>query len=127
MLYEDLTLYPHSDTLDLDKAYNVGWLSDTMDFPTGTPPDLFLEKLLRICGHPINVRRSLHVCPICKMRKDEYAKHYKHTALNLVGSVADILVKGKDAAYVSPVQIYHYIADHKYLPPEYFIKSVLEN
>lgn len=96
----------------------IGFLHRKRSFPTGTPPNGFLEKLKPFCLDPLTVCKiqGRMKCPICNERVDLDGEG--------LGS-AEIRVLGKEDIYAAPDLIYHYIAVHDYIPPPDFVHAIM--
>jgi hypothetical protein len=105
----------------------VGWLSNEDNYPRGQVNDEFIYKIMTLCSMPANIRRSLHVCSLCRRNFSEYSSYYNYKDNEIICiSNADVLVMSSEGiVYASPVQIYHYIRDHNYLPPNEFIRVIM--
>jgi hypothetical protein len=132
--FADLTPYTYWSTVNdvvgedayaaSGRVLNVGWLSAGEPFPTGEPPPGLVDNLLRRATCPVHVTRGVHLCELC----DE---PIRGAPLPLDGELvhagnAEIQVTGADATiYAAPTLIAHYVAEHRYLPPEQFIDAAL--
>jgi hypothetical protein len=90
----------------------VGWLESSNPFPKGTTTAIFREKLYRLCRNPVRLTRGFYICPFC---------HWNEVRGN--GEIHVIGCEG--VVYVAPLLIWHYIAEHDYLPPNQFIQAVM--
>jgi hypothetical protein len=103
----------------------IGWLDDLRPFPTGTAPDVFVQRLRRITDRGgetllglyedslemlMNQQMGCHTCELCWQ--------FEH-ASNIAMPAAPLL-------YVAPAMISHYVEVHRYLPPPAFIDAVLQ-
>lgn len=125
MYYTDLSLYRYLQSTEDPPQLNVGWLDRDHAYPQGEAPEGFLDRLWAFCCEQVNLTRGVHKCELCSeptfgvrvQRGDEEC---------WLGS-AEIRVFGREAGtYAAPNLIYHYVVDHHYLPPEEFIRAVLE-
>jgi hypothetical protein len=111
---------------------NVGWLSSSVSYTTGNIYDDFIKKLRRLVVNsesspfkPIVWRsRGQDSCPLCLLR-DFVLEDNENT--EILGSSEFFIpcYSKKNSYFISPSLIYHFIADHNYLPPEQFINSVM--
>ncbi|MEM8860255.1 MAG: hypothetical protein AAGD96_18155 [Chloroflexota bacterium] len=123
-LPQDLDVYTGCDcdqAIGLDPLA-VGFLGRKFKFPTGKAPAGFIEKLLPFC-HP-----NKTVCHTHGKRKSPFDN--TQIEINIDGQAvtlggAEIRVIGQDDIFAAPDLIYHYVADHHYLPPAEFIEAVL--
>ena len=122
MYFADLA--PCSFNIPGPLGLSVGWLDKAHDFPRSDVPARFVERLAEICKRPVVQHRGFHVCEFCDFEADPtFAPQRAAGAL----SSAVIRVVGRDGrVYYSPVMICHYVAKHGYLPPQDFVKAVME-
>lgn len=123
MYYPDLSPIPHTMHRSVLSGKAVGWLSCEYPYPKGKTPLNFLERLLPFCCSPPVVYCGYHDCDFCDGSGTSVKSGDKRY---LLGS-GDILVFGPDEIYLAPNLIYHYVADHDYLPPAEFISAVLKS
>lgn len=114
---------------------NVGWLGLTPEgltapWTTGnTSPD-FVERLLDVLTEQqVNRMRGFHWCELCprpdraEFRMPEFA--YGHRKFSLGNG--EIRVPGRHGeVFAAPTLLPHYVTVHGYLPPEPFVRAVLE-
>jgi hypothetical protein len=110
-----------------ENILNIGWLDSSHDFPVGDSPGGFLEALEELCTGDAHARtRGWHACNL----PHPHQLHYPYT-IEVGGSKvplgsAEIRVASEDETRMSaPNLIIHYVKDHRYLPPDVFIKAVL--
>ncbi|MEC3958318.1 hypothetical protein VMT65_35165 [Nocardia sp. CDC153] len=126
--YADLSPYTYlPDTAPADKTVlNVGWLDKDHPYPTGTPPETFLQRLGILCLNPVMRTRGMHWCELCPEDELEYpvTPTIEGTPTPLGG--AEVRVPTADGTILAaPDLIYHYVEKHHYLPPSLVIESVL--
>lgn len=122
--YRDLKLL-HTYTLRGElpiQVLAVGWLG-VFTFRRGPTPARFRELLDELCERiPVSSRtRGFHRCRMggCLLRwwlgnRDRYT-----------GS-AEIIVPGQPGvAYRAPTLITHYVAEHRYQPPQVFVDAIM--
>ncbi len=114
----------------------AGWLESGQRFPTGVPPQGFLDRLAWLCVHSRDrSMRGFHVCDICtdeeaswtavsgvRVRDPAYVLYAGEK--RLLGWF-EITVDAGDRVYAAPSLILHYVAKHNYLPPEDFVAAVM--
>ena len=135
MYYADLTPYRHYEEFSNYELYasvygeispntlNVGWLDAAHPFPRWNPPDEFLDRLFELCLEPVRQTRGFHSCQFC-WKTGFGLPVARNGRENTLGS-AEISVLGREGkVYAAPNLIYHYVAKHKYRPPEEFIEAV---
>lgn len=97
----------------------VGFLAAGAEFPTGSVPAPFFEKLSVLAREnwvPFVRAGPLDPCPLCQFPRlhDSYAAGGEF-----------IFVPGTDVVYVASALVVHHIAAHWYVPPESFMEAVL--
>jgi hypothetical protein len=127
--YADLTSYSYlPETLsEGTTALNVGWLDDAHPFPTGEPPEHFVQRLGALCvEHPVARTRGMHWCELCSEEQADYpvVEHLEGTAVPL-GSAEIRVADAAGIVLAAPDLVCHYVIEHAYLPPEAFIEAVL--
>lgn len=125
MYYQDLTLYQYIPIEGDPTTLNIGWLGDGQEYPKGQVSEPFVERLWTFCLFPVNQMRGYHECDLCT--EPTFGVRFQRGEEQLWLGSAEIRVFGlDDTAYAAPNMIYHYIVDHHYLPPDVFIRAVLE-
>jgi hypothetical protein len=99
----------------LANAVNIGWLEYGYPFEQGRTPCKFRWKLRRLAKDlKNNIYCGGHTCSLCNSNKRAAYGH------------GEIHVAGRDGVtFVAPALIIHYIAEHKYSPPQDFIDAVV--
>ncbi|WP_431262509.1 hypothetical protein ACQ859_20515 [Roseateles chitinivorans] len=99
--------------LDCDALLAVGWLGVDGDFRRGEVSSDFFEKLKALCVEPWQPVASagFHQCGLCQFDGPRFS--------------SNVFVPFNGSIYVAPVGIVHYVAAHRYLPPQVFIDGVL--
>lgn len=124
--YNDLTFYDYHDSVDRNKALNIGWLGISTPFNTGSVSDEFVEKLWEYGKIKINMMRGYHSCDFCGLRQKTFPLLVKRGAEEIKLGYAEIRVFGKNnKVYAAPNLVFHYITEHGYKPPDEFIQSVM--
>jgi len=112
MYREDLSPCPIELTDPVTTGRNIGWLENGYSFETGHTPWRFLWKLRLLARDVKNPMWGFHACEFCRWANGN----------------GEIHVVGSDGVtYVAPQLIVHYIATHRYRPPQQFIDAVLCN
>src|SRR6267142_4782726 len=127
MYQRDLTPYRYDIPDPLPDVLAVGWLSRTNGFPHGDVPCEFANALERLLvSNRVNQMRGFHVCEFCK-KSPIFCSTPAHIEIAL-GS-AEIWMPSREnrVIYAAPDLIYHYVLEHRYLPPNDFIHSVLHS
>jgi hypothetical protein len=125
MYYPDMALYQSFVVENDPPTLSIGWLDGAHEYAQGQVSELFLERLWAFCQLPVNQTRGLYECDLCTepgfgvrlQRGDEQI---------WLGSAEVRVFAPDDTAYAAPDMIYHYVVDHHYLPPEEFIRAVLD-
>ncbi len=114
-------------------TFNIGWLSARHPHPRGEAPPGFVERLERFCRTKVNGTRGCHLCEFCSAAADPPTISYGEESVSLgtaeiraFGSTKRWLFGAKRRAYAAPDLVYHYVDEHKYLPPKVFIDAVLD-
>lgn len=123
--FSDLSAYTYKATGTSPKTLNVGWLDPSTNFPTGVSPADLVDKLWELCCSPVVMTRGFHVCPFCKERNARPYQVTRGKRTIKLGS-AEIRVFGQDnVKFAAPDLIFHYVAEHFYLPPDEIVEAVL--
>ncbi len=99
----------------------VGWMPYT-SIEREKSSDLFKSKLFQYCRFSQDKVRCVAECPICKHRIFEY--RLANESFEIMKSVIWVYDQ-KLKVYIAPIEIFHLVNDHDYLPPEQFIDAVL--
>jgi hypothetical protein len=99
--------------LDCDMLLAVGWLGKDADFEKGTVAQDFYQKLKKLCANPWQpvATAGVHECELCQFDPPHFS--------------ANVFVPYKGKIYAAPVGIVHYVAAHRYRPPQVFVEAVL--
>jgi hypothetical protein len=97
----------------------VGWLEKNEIYSTGSCSPQIPAKLSALrhqfgAAFPAYSFRGLHECSMC----DDGRRLLHDSHINL-------LIPGKDAIYMAPGRLDHYIDMHSYAPPPEFVDAVL--
>ena len=130
MYFADLTPYCYDGPEKDDRIVNVGWLSKDHDFPRGTVPTEFINRLNLLIAAPTNRFRGFHICEFCP-QTETYIRNRKDDPQMIEFDPerhgnGEVRVTGDDGIiYVAPVLIRHYVSEHEYRPPQAFIDAVM--
>lgn len=116
--FEDLSKYEYRRRPGEKASLNVGWISSDSGFKTGDTPKMVLDRLQILSNLRVNGTRGINGCSLCN------TMIVKNKFDQLLGS-AEIRVYGEGEFFSSPDLIVHYIENHRYSPPDIFIRSVL--
>lgn len=94
----------------------VGWLEGDRDFATGSVPADVFARLSELAEDPVtpgNLPRTpgLHACSLCQFDGP--------------AGGGELYVPGDGLLYVMPLLAVHYVAAHRYRPPDEFLAAVL--
>ena len=116
----------------------VGWLGEGQTFETGACPPGFLDRLAWFCVNQNDrATRGIHYCEICsndETKQDtEFGGGEFQSAISLhradqtrLLGTAEITIDAGERIYAAPNLILHYVAGHFYLPPEDFVRAVMD-
>ncbi|MGV3661982.1 MAG: hypothetical protein ACO1TE_17490 [Prosthecobacter sp.] len=128
MHFADLALCRYSSgPYDADQWQSplqaIGWLEQPHTFTTGAAPaglvarlETFMDASRRF--YSSFVFRGLYQCTLCTAETAR-GSHFAQSHVN-------IWVPGEGVIYIAPGTINHYVGDHRYLPPEAFIRAVMQ-
>jgi hypothetical protein len=106
------------------RALNVGWLEASVAFPTAAPDSDLLDLLWKLCSVTVKQTRGLHECPFCAKQHRSVFSHGGEKRMLGAGEIRVFAPDGK--VYAAPNLIHHYVAAHRYRPPDPFITAVKE-
>ncbi len=104
----------------------VGWLSASSTYTSGAISDEFLEHLAVLIQRPWQppfVTAGIHLCELC--HQGVVSKSVFRDRVLPSTSATNIWVPHNGRIYVAPEAVGHYVACHRYRPPEEFIEAVL--
>lgn len=144
----------HKNMVDVfPEIINIGWLDKNHSFPTGKIPPALLQKLKQltlidlanykaikagtfneeeaVIVHFMHMRGLPDLCPFCPREhaeiwldseEEESDPRFKKYALGR----CEIHIPSADGKYLyaSPSMLYHYVAEHDYLPPPQFLEAL---
>jgi hypothetical protein len=110
--YTDLTPCDYFH-VECEALLAVGWLSTETRYAMGDSEPAFFARLVQFAGSPWQpmVFAGFHACELCQFQRP-------------LGT-ANIFVPHRGSIYVAPELIVHYIAAHRYKPPQVFIDAVM--
>ncbi len=114
MWFEDLTECSYLGEEYAKLLTAIGWLEKGKDFTKGNTPKEIIEKIYEFSKtSEMYIRfRGYHRCEFC-----DY--------VNVEFGATTILIAYENKIYICPALIAHYMEVHSYLPPNEFIKAVL--
>lgn len=120
--YPDLSEYSYYE--HDQPMVNVGWLGRGHDFVKGDVDRQTLATILTLADLQQNVMRGVHDCEFCDIESPQRIPAPVEKGYVSLG-MGEIRVESvKGVVYSAPSLIYHYIRDHRYLPPEEFLEGV---
>lgn len=120
--YEDLSTYEYTEADGPMK--NIGWLAPPHPFTTGDSPGWLLPGLLLLAEDLECVMRGVHDCEYCEVESPVRFRFGPSGKVISVGT-GEIRVDGRDGKkYAAPSLVVHYVAAHRYRPPQEFIDAV---
>jgi hypothetical protein len=142
MFFRDLEPYRYNLATELTDVVSIGWLCGGRDYPQGEPTVELVDALDHVLSsHRVNQMRGYHPCEFCSkpplvVREPRTGKevllrpplvHETRSGQKVWLGSAEIWVPalGQAVIYAAPDLIYHYVNEHRYLPPTDFINAVL--
>lgn len=124
-VYKDFSKYEY-DNVKLNNVINIGWLGGVGSFQIGNVSEEFIKNLWEYYKCPFFTTRKVYQ----NEKLDGYWKFFtaflNGREIGLGSSEIRVLDKKKGVVYASPNLIIHYIINHNYLPPQEYIKAVIE-
>ena len=123
--YADRATYSYGAAPD-SSLICAGWLARGHSFRSASAPDGFLDRLAWRCVNQLERKyRGIHVCELCSPDEADYVS-ILHRGRKTVLGMAEITVRTKSGDYAPPSLNVHYVAAHGYLPPDDFVRAVLD-
>src|SRR5262249_18431379 len=117
--YADFTEYCYSrGAYYVPGTVNIGWLGASLDFEQIAPHEGLLDLVWDYCKISVAQYRGIHECEFCGSNRSDVAE--RHGEMRLLGSAEMRAFSGSGTIYAAPDLIYHYMAVHRYKPPEQF-------
>ena len=124
---QDLTPCTYGHHSELPPHVAVGWLEPPFEFPRGPVKRAIrdrLEALFRGRWSYLHTFGS-HACRFCVQAAGISSPTLADRGMgDLPRGSTNILIPGRDVAYVVPELIVHYIDEHRYCPPSAFARAV---
>ena len=97
------------------QLFAIGWIEEP-GFSTGKVPDECIDALF--AAYPGKIvpdgTRGVQTCTLCQSELPKIT--WKGKKVDLAGN-GHYLVRNKQAVYMAPALLLHYILDHQYCPP----------
>lgn len=121
--YEDLRPCDYFGHVE-GRLLAVGWLDRAHGHPKGTPPRPFFESLARLSADAWQpfATAGRHACELCIFTGGPAELRVRDVSVVL--GATNVFVPGRDAVYVAPSLVLHYMDSHEYLPPDEFRLAV---
>jgi hypothetical protein len=118
----------HDHLVEQPDAVNIGWLGAGHEFPAGQAPGWLVPGILKVVtGGLVNLMRGYHVCDLCQPPHWPPPIEMEFDGRKEGLGNGEIRVRGADGTlYAAPSLIAHYVAEHRYLPPDGFIEAIRE-
>jgi len=120
------TFFPLRNAEAAVPTLNVGWLELGRPFPTGEVPADFVARLALLVEHaPTQSTRGLHWCDLCPPTPQDAIDWSDPNKSHACGH-AEIRAIGSDGTrFAAPTLVHHYVAIHRYAPPQAFVDAVM--
>jgi hypothetical protein len=105
---------------------HVGWLDGSHDYSRGKVAGHVIERLMQLATQPTELYRGFHICELCSHPKGLLAEADWEWAKSRASN-GEIRITSGSITYAAPILIVHYIQEHGYLPPDEFLRAVMEN
>jgi len=122
--------YTYRAVVDSSRVICVGWLDAKHPFTRGAVDQDFLVALRYLCiNHSIDRMRGYHWCNLgdcdTRQRRPPSTIPLEDGDAYPLGD-AEIWVEREDGIEIAaPNLVYHYVTEHQYRPPDYFVDAVL--
>ena len=111
--FYDLSQCDYFGAETTDRLRAIGWLAAGHNYTTGETDESTFSKLKELLRDPWQptLTCGLHECELCQF--DRPTGH------------ANLFVPAGTSLFICPELIVHYIAAHKYRPPDEFLRAVI--
>jgi hypothetical protein len=105
----------------------VGWLEKGHEYARGDVSEALVAKLVELLVDPWEpaIAAGLHRCDLCRFRFSNQNPGFTFRGTSVALWTNCVFVPDKDALYVAPSGILHYLDAHEYAPPGEFVAAVL--
>lgn len=128
--FDDLSPCDYYGEANAARFKAVGWLEEGREFRRGRVDPRFVHKLVLLLGEPSPLERSTdpHYCSLCVFSRGPSEFHlFQSPGMPSVPmGNRNLVLPGAGFLYVAPSLVLHYMDAHQYVPPDEFIKAVLE-
>jgi hypothetical protein len=121
--YSDFSEYCYGHgTFHVPGTVNIGWLGASLDFEQMDPNEGLLDLVWDYCKISVAQYRGIHGCEYCQPRRSDVGQ--RNGEMRLLGSAEIRVFADTGTIYAAPDLIYHYMAVHRYKPPDQFISAL---
>lgn len=121
--YDDFSAYGYGGgAYYVPGTVNIGWLGASLSFEQIQPDEGLLDLVWDYCKISVAQYRGIHQCEFCGQSRSDVAE--RHGEMRLLGSAEIRVFSESGAIYAAPDLIYHYMAVHRYKPPDQFIVAL---
>ena len=128
--YDDLSPCDYFGVENAPKFKAVGWLEEGREFRRGKADPRFVHKLVLLLGesNPLEPSSDPYFCSLCAFSRGPSEFHlFQSPGMPSVPmGNRNLFLPGAGFLYIAPSLVLHYIDAHQYLPPDEFIKAVLD-
>jgi hypothetical protein len=109
-------------TCHVPGTVNIGWLGESTNYDQMDPDEGLLHLVWDYCKISVAQYRGIHGCEYCQPRRSDVGQ--RHGEMRLLGSGEIRVFAEGGTIYAAPDLIYHYMAVHRYKPPDPFISAL---
>jgi hypothetical protein len=121
--YDDFTEYCYGGgAYYVPGTVNIGWLGASLNFEQMEPNEDVLDLVWDYCKISVAQYRGIHQCEFCATTRSDVAE--RHGEMRLLGSAEIRVFSETGTIYAAPDLLYHYMATHRYKPPDLFISAL---
>lgn len=120
--FSDLSIYSYS--VSERQMLNVGWLARDHAFPQGDVAQGVIDSLLKLADQQQNVMRGVHDCDFCELESPIRMPAPVSRGYVSLGMGELHATDSRGRTYAAPSLVIHYIAAHRYRPPEEFLNAL---
>ena len=122
--YKDLSRWPDGGLGN--RALAVGWLHPAHEYSNGSVDVEFFKRLVDMLLSPWQPHAvaGRHRCPFCRFTGGPAQLSFDGSVIAVGASI--LVVPTKEAIFVAPSMIAHYVDAHDYAPPSAFMQAVTQ-